>query len=111
MDNLSAFAMGEANRGKPSKVFDWVKAAELIRLRKPAEASAGLAGDWEWTGGVIFAAGEPVLDSYTYLSSSWATPELDMDGEVVDCWRWRAETEWDSSTKWPAEALAALRGE
>lgn len=110
MDNLAAFAMGKANRGKPSMVFDWDKAAQLIRERQPKEASAGLAQDWEWTGGLIFAAGEPVLDSYTFLSSTWATPELDMDGEVIPCWRWRAETEWDSGTKWPESALAILRG-
>ncbi len=114
VDTLSAFAMGEANRGKPQRVFDWVKAAELIRERRPAAAEAGLEGDWEYTGGVIYRGGAPVHDEYTYLASTWATPQLMLLGcesggdDTVDCWRWRDETDWHSGTKWPAEALAVL---
>lgn len=43
MDTMSAFAKGEANRGKELMVFDWDKAAQLISERKPSVASAGLA--------------------------------------------------------------------
>lgn len=109
MDTLSAFARGEANRGKPSMVFDWEKAARLIAEVKPTCAEAGLSGDWEWTGGVIYENGKPVTDSYTYLSSVWATPELDLDGERRECWKLASETPgWDSDTKWPPEALSVL---
>ena len=31
MNTLSAFAMGAANRGKELMVFDWDKAAKLIK--------------------------------------------------------------------------------
>ncbi len=58
MDTLSAFAMGQANLGRPHKVFDWKKAAEIIRDEKPNRASAGLAGDWEYTGGDIYRDGK-----------------------------------------------------
>jgi hypothetical protein len=121
MDTWSAFAMGQANKGKPLKVFDWDKAAALIRERKPEEASAGLAGDWEYTGGTIYRDGKPVPkeDTYTYLASTWATPQLDMDGDVVACYRMEDEVpqEWGESGKlyagvyWPKSALAVLAGE
>jgi hypothetical protein len=70
MDSWSAFAKGEANRGKELMVFDWVKAAKLIKERKPIIASAGLCSDWEWTGGTIYENGKPVKkeDTYTYLA-------------------------------------------
>ena len=107
MDSLSAFMMGKANRGKELMVFDWVKAAKLIKKRKPARASAGLSQDWEYTGGDIWKNGKPVPkeDTYTFLASTWATPELDIDGEIVDCFIMKSETEWDEKTYWPDEAL------
>jgi hypothetical protein len=109
-DAVSRAAAAMAS-GARSRVFDWDKAAELIRERKPKQAGAGLSGDWEWTGGTIFADGQPVTDSYTFLSSLWATPELELDGESIDCWKYRDETSWDSETKWPESALKILRGE
>lgn len=111
MDSIRAFAMGAAAAGNELKVFDWEKAARLIAERKPIEASAGLAGDWEWTGGDIWAGGAPVPPNrtYTFLASTWATPELDLDGDVIDCFRMQSETPgWDSGTYWPPEALAIV---
>jgi hypothetical protein len=116
MDSISAFGRGEASRGQRSMVFDWVKAARLIRETKPTRARAGLQSDWEWTGGDIYADGEPVPQeaTYTYLASTWATPELSMDGAdgnvIVDCYVMQDETGWDAGTYWPAEALHVLNG-
>ncbi len=115
MDTLSAFAMGQANQGKPLMVLDWNKAAELIRDRKPKRASAGLASDWEYTGGLIFEEGSPVKreDTYCYLASTWAEPELDLDGAVVECWKLDTDEGvkgWDAHTFWPESALAILNG-
>lgn len=42
MDSMQAFAMGKANRDKPSMVFDWNKAAQLIKEQNPNSVSAGL---------------------------------------------------------------------
>ena len=106
-----AFAMGEASRNNERKIFDWDKAARLIAERKPEEAGAGLRDDWEWTGGTIYAKGKPVMRSYTYLASTWATPELDLDGEIIDCYVMESKTAWDASTKWPASALKILNAE
>ena len=111
MDSMSAFILGEANRGEEMKVFDWDRAAQIIKDRKPMSAGAGLAGDWEWTGGDIYADGKPIPrdQTYTYLASTWATPELDIDGEIIDCFRMESEVPgWDSGTYWPESALAIL---
>lgn len=111
MDTLFAFAMGEANRHKELKVFDWDRAAQLIKEKQPEVAEAGLAGDWEWTGGTIYENGEPVTDSYTFLASTWATPEIDLDGEIIPCYKMQHEVlDWGSDTKWPQSALNILRG-
>ena len=110
MDSASAFAMGDLNRGKPLMVFDWDKAARLIKEKKPNVASAGLRSDWEWTGGTIYEDGHIVATCYTYLASTWATPEIDLDGEVLPCYIMQDQTEWGSDTKWPEPAKAILNG-
>jgi hypothetical protein len=114
MDTAAAFRMGEMNRGKPLRVFDWIEAAKLIASTRPQEASAGLSGDWEWTGGAIYRDGAPVPqdETYTFLASTWAIPELSLDYDMRDCWIWQADSPgWDASTYWPDEALKILRGE
>lgn len=116
MDTLGAFARGQMARamGAGLKVFDWHKAARLIKESGAMSASAGLSGDWEWTGGEIFAYGKPLLagESYTYLASTWATPELEIEGNLSeDCWCWQSEhPDWGSDTRWPQSALDILAG-
>jgi hypothetical protein len=93
------------------KVFDWLKAAELIRERKPEEACAGLAGDWEYTGGAIYRNGAPVPkdETYVYLASNHATPGIELDGETIPCFKLKSQTPgWGAETYWPEEALAIL---
>ena len=124
MNTAQAFMMGEINRGKELMVFDWLKAAEIIKKSGVKEASAGLSGDWEYTGGEIFANGKPVdeKDTYTFLSSTWATPELEVDGEIIECYMMQLEMLdlhergiiaglWGAETYWPQEALDILNGE
>lgn len=112
MDTALAFVLGEENRGNPERVFDWDKAAKIIKERKPDYASAGLLEDWEWTGGVIYENGKPNKSEYTYLSSTWATPVLiistEDDIEKIECWVWENETNWNAKTKWPKSALDIL---
>ena len=112
METMKAFAMGVANRGKELMVFDWDKAARIIKERKPAVAEAGLWGDFEYTCGDIYEDGKPVKDSYTYLASTWAEPMLIVDGEMIECWKPQSTTPgWSERTKWPESALAILIGE
>lgn len=109
MDTVKAFIMGEANRRKELMVFDWDKAARLIRESGVSVASAGLRSDWEYTGGVIFEDGKPYMNDYTYLASTWAVPELNLDGEIVECYKMKSKTPgWDSDTKWPESSLKIL---
>ena len=110
MDSRLAFAMGAANRGNEMKVFDWDKAARLIVERRPKVVEAGLSEDWEYTGGTIYENGEPNKKSYTYLASTWATPEIELDGESFDCYITESKTKWDAHTRWPSSALAILKG-
>lgn len=101
MNTLSAFIM----------VFDWDKAARLINDKHPQYVEAGLRGAWECTGGTIYENGEPVMDSYTYLASTWAVPEIHLNGEYIDCYKMQSETPgWDGDTKWAQSALDILAG-
>jgi len=118
MNTASAFAMGLASQGNELKVFDWDKAAELILRSECRNAGAGLSGDWEWTGGAIFKDGRvvPQDDTYTFLASTWATPEIELDGRIESCYRMASEcpSEWGeeySNVYWPESALRILRGQ
>lgn len=111
MNTLLAFAMGEANRGREEMVFDWDKAAQIIRDTGTNYAAAGLRGDWEYTGDDIYEDGQPAKNADTYLSSTWAVPELMANGEIIPCYRMASEVPgWDAKTVWPASALAILQG-
>lgn len=98
------------------KVFDWRKAAELIREKQPNSAEAGLSGDWDYTAGVIYRNGAivPRLECYTYLASLWATPMLILSyangkDEEIECWIAASESDYDAHTYWPDDALAILQ--
>lgn len=109
MNTLEAFKNNMSTPDGYGKVFDWLKAAKIIKERKPKQVLAGLENDFEWTGGVIFENGKPIYDSYTYLYSRWAIPQMEIDGELIDCWLSEHVTDWSASTKWPKEALAILK--
>ena len=100
-----------------SKVFDWKKAAEIIKERRPSRADAGLSEDWSFTSGTIYENGSIVKDSYTFLSSSWATPVIclyfnDSDGFTeIDCYQDQSKCDYYFGTKWPQEAIDILERE
>ena len=110
MDTMLAILKADEARarGAEVKVFDWNKAARLIKKTGCKHAEAGLSEDWEWTGGTIFDDGAPVMDEYTYLASIWATPVIRIDDEDVECWKLESKTAWDADTKWPQSALDIL---
>ena len=111
MDMISAFARNMMLQGGDERVFDWDKAAQLIKESGYKDASAGLRDDWEETGGSIFSEGKPD-DGHTYLASAWAIPEIEIDGEIIPCFRMQSEKpEWDAETKWPQSALDILQSE
>lgn len=111
MDSMLAFARGEANQGKPQMVFDWDKAVKIILANGYKNCGAGLDSDFEYTAGMILVDGKPYDEDYTYLASTWATPQLiiysDYDGgiddyeEVIDCYIMDRETTYHSDTEFP----------
>lgn len=112
MDTFSAFLMGERTKHNEARVFDWELAARIIKMKNPERVSAGLSQDWEYTGGTIWEDGKPVPreQTYVFLASTWATPQIDCDGEILPCFRMVSETPgWNADTYWPPEALRILR--
>ena len=110
MNTLEAYVMGKKNRGKELMVFDWDRAAMRIAEERPKSAWAGLSGDWGWTGGEIYRDGKPIKSESTFLASTWAMPELEIDGNVEPCYRMESEAPgWNSDTKWPESALKILK--
>lgn len=107
MDTLKAMALTRAaeKAGVPARTFDWDKAAQILRDRDTTEAEAGLAEDWHWTGGDILAGGKPDTESYTFLTSAWATPVMRIDGEEIPCWKEKASDDIAADAKWPPSAL------
>lgn len=115
MDNLTACLFGDMNRGKELMVFDWDKAALIIDTYNPKWAEAGLKHDMDNTSGTIYEDGKPVMDDYTYLASTWATPILvltdnDYKTTEIECFKMQSETpDWDAETKWPDSALKRFK--
>ena len=109
MDSRQAYLMGYANRDKEEMVFDWDAAARIIKERNVDHAEAGLRNDWENTGGIILENGKPVMNSYTYLASTWAVPEIMIDGMYIECYRMQSDVpKWGAKTKWPKSSLEIL---
>lgn len=98
------------------KVFDWNKAAQRIVETDCQIARAGLSNYWESTGGVIWEHGiVPRDETYVFLSSFKAFPELELDGIVEDCYleALDAPKEWGtdlSEVYWPDSARKIING-
>lgn len=94
------------------KVFDWDKAAQIIKERKPESADAGLMEDWFWTADCIYENGKPLTEgSSAWLASFWATPVLKINSEIIMCYKTDSEApEWSACTNWPESALQILMG-
>jgi hypothetical protein len=94
---------------QPIKVFDWDKAARIIRAQRAAEASAGLLGDWNATADTILEEGKPLTNCRVYLASRWALPALEIAGEEIECWCMESDAPgWTKDTVWPESALRIL---
>ena len=103
------------------KVFDWNKAAMILRHYrknlgdefKHVCVDACLAEDYGNTEGAIISNGEIPKDDYKpYLASIWATPMFTVyidkndEGEEYECWKYSDQTPgWDAMTFWPEESI------
>ena len=79
------------------KYLNWAKAEKICLEHPEAHIKAGLLEDWDCTSGDIFRCGRWVKDD-VYTCSFWATPVLEVDGELVECWSHRRSSK--SVPKW-----------
>lgn len=109
-------AAAASEKGNKMQAFDWDKAAQIIKekliLHPDLVAEAGLQGDWEYTGGIIFETGKPVKEDYTYLASNWATPTLILswdkeEQEEIPCFI-EQNDRFKNDSKWDVESLSIL---
>lgn len=114
---MEGFTSGRGNNNNPQKAFDWDKAANIIKDKlkehPDLEAEAGLQGDWDYTGGVIFENSKPTNEHHTYLSSNWAIPTLILiwDGveqEEIECYVIKSESRFDAHSEWDDTSLSIL---
>lgn len=102
MDTMSAMMRGLASRDNELRVFDWEKAAMLIKKHNAKDVDAGLEEDWFWTAAPILENGEMLEDCGAYLASTWATPVIKIDGEKISCYKMKSKTpNWDADTRYP----------
>lgn len=95
--------------GHKMMVFDWDKAAEIIKNNPKVCWRAALRNDEFWTGDTIYEDGKPNLDAHTYLASIWAVPYIFNDEENICCYKYSDEVpDWNSDTIWPKSALEIL---
>ncbi|MFA5634161.1 MAG: hypothetical protein WC973_03345 [Candidatus Dojkabacteria bacterium] len=113
---LGIQAKAASKKGNKLQAFDWDKAAQIIKekliLHPDLVAEAGLQGDWNYTGGIIFKNGKPVKEDYTYLASNWAKPTLILswdkeEQEEIPCFIEQNDRFKDDS-KWDVESLSIL---
>lgn len=107
----NAILKGMVSRGNRVKVFDWDKAIDILLEKDPILAYAGLKEDMGWTCGVIWRDGKPNIPSGSYLSSTWATPIIEMDDISVECWSWEDECEYNSGSTWTPELIEKLKAQ
>ena len=94
MESMLAFTQTCINKDKPKMFFDWKKAIEIIKEKRPQQAKAGLRDDWEYSGIIIYRNGKFIdrEDIFINLSSTFATPELYVDGKIIECFYYKEET-------------------
>lgn len=96
----------EVQTGSDVYVFDWNKAACLIRQASPSLASVVVDGHI----GVIYRNKKIVRPSLC-STISMSRPTLFMNGSFIDCCMPINETIFDGYDMWPPSSLMILRGD
>lgn len=81
------------------KYMDWKKVQKIVDEHPDSVIYAGLMEDWGCTSGLIYAKGK-YYDGYVYVSSLWATPIVDVDGEEIECWTYEKTEEDHRKPVW-----------
>jgi hypothetical protein len=113
MDTTQAIMMGQMNRNKEMKVFDFEKFYNILIDNDVVSAIAGLEEDLEYTSDVLVIDGK--IDCYhnAYLKSTWATPILmyktkDNEEHKIDCYVMEKQAKWDINEKMPRLTIFCL---
>lgn len=101
---MDVLLMGILHKDGRVRTFDWIEAHKLIKERRPKKVEAYLEKDYYWTAGTIYEDGVFVADNNGFLSSNWAIPTINIDGEVLDCWVWLDEFP-KYTHQWPTELI------
>jgi hypothetical protein len=96
------------------KIFDWDKAARLIKEKKPKmPVLAGIKEDWHYTFGAIYDNGEIINDSSPWTYSNLYTPQMVINREFIECWIYAKEElifSKDELNHWTESAINILNG-
>lgn len=101
------FQFGHISKDKCDMVFDWEKAAQIIKDTRPYIAYAQLEEDWEKETRKIYQGGIPVY-SETVHSQKYR-PMLVVNSEKpIPCFKMEYDT--NGMEPWPTRALNILEG-
>ena len=91
----------------------WLRLVKAINKDIPnLIAEAGLEGDWDYTGGIIYSNKKSTTDDYTYLASNWAIPTLILnEEEEIPCFIIKENTRFNAHSKWDRISLNILNTE
>lgn len=113
VDPFDIFVNGFRHEKNERRVFDWNKAARVLRDRDETTCKACIIEDYNETVGFILVDGRPAIDHpLPYLSSCWGTPCLVFEnGDSMPCWIPQSESpDWTGYTYWPESARNILKG-
>lgn len=82
-----------------TKYMDWNKVQEIVNENSDSVIYAGLAEDWGYTSGLIYAKGN-YYDGYVHGCSFWATPIVNVDGKEIECWTYEETEEESDKPDW-----------
>lgn len=83
-------------------IFNWVKAAELIKINKAETVYAGMKEDWSCTADTIVLNGE-MYNGTPFTTSDWATPSILIEDVFIPCYL-KVDTKYDAKI-WTHRAI------
>ena len=103
---LTTMCIENEQEGSQIRIFDWLKAAEIITENNVMNAEAFIKGDESRTAGRIINDGKLVADHDAILESYCSVPTLrDIDTmEEWECYKYRP------ATNWTAESILKIAG-
>lgn len=75
------------------KVLDIDEVIKYIKIRKDEDitVSIGLLEDWYCTNDIVFTKGRIVPNASPQITSTWATPIFDVNGQKIAAWKYSSK--------------------